>query len=185
MYVVLDGLYKYTVSWNRCRKSHILLKGAKEILPCFPHFRPIFTKYGSEYIHNNILPDCELRESRFSEKNCLLYLEAEINFYPKISHFLPDSGAIPYWTLPMIMLIVCELLESSWRADRMCSWFWMTAVHIGVYLKPYDTLKVKNVLVMSAYSATRYTICSIVICIIPVQLSGNFRVLLENMRGPW
>ena len=60
-----------------------------KLCPVFYIFHPFFIKFETEYIHNIILTDCELRESRFSEKRSSLYLEAEINFYPKVSHLLP------------------------------------------------------------------------------------------------
>jgi len=53
------------------------------------------------------------------------------------------------------------------------------AVHIRVYLKIY-ILKVKNVLVMSVYYVTRYTICNIVITLSLLKFSLHFRVVLEN-----
>jgi len=53
-------------------------------------------------------------------------------------------------------------------------------VHIRVYLKPYDILKVKKVLVMAVCYVRRYTIYNIVILLFLLQFSLHFRVVLEN-----
>ena len=154
---MLDSIYECT-----CMPGEWLQREGHETVCASYIFREIWKTFGTGDLHKNLLSDSELIENQHSESHNSLRGVNEL-----LCIFLTFVVRFGWsLTLELMHIILLEHMWVLWKSVQGRSYFsngcrWN---YIYMYfLKQYDILKVKNILVKSVYDVMVYIVCSFIV----------------------